>query len=165
MSDEAQLTSVVVTLDDERSCTKAVRALRRQYPTATDMPIFVRAVNEQHRRKLASSSATALETGPEESALMLGGALLASLGTPKQEQRALDAEHAILVVQAALERLRTSTRLCSAAFRCIHRIRAPLVLARTRSYSRDATSARHVAAPPPRWCAIIMVGSRSRLHN
>jgi len=92
MSDEAQLTSVVVTLDDERSCTKAVRALRRQYPTATDMPIFVRAVNEQHRRKLAASSATALETGPEESALMLGGALLASLGTPKQEQRALDAE-------------------------------------------------------------------------
>mmetsp|Transcript_49405 Transcript_49405/g.164932 ORF Transcript_49405/g.164932 Transcript_49405/m.164932 type:complete len:613 (+) Transcript_49405:704-2542(+) len=85
MSDEAQLTSVVVTLDDERACTKAVRALRRQYPTATDMPIFVRAVNEQHRRKLASSSATALETGPEESALMLGGALLASLGTPKQE--------------------------------------------------------------------------------
>jgi len=85
MSDEAQLTSVVVTLDDERSCTKAVRALRRQYPTATDMPIFVRAVNEQHRRKLAASSATALETGPEESALMLGGALLASLGTPKQE--------------------------------------------------------------------------------
>ncbi|EOD09331.1 hypothetical protein EMIHUDRAFT_452909 [Emiliania huxleyi CCMP1516] len=93
MSDEAQLTSVVVTLDDERSCTKAVRALRRQYPTATDMPIFVRAVNEQHRRKLAASSATALETGPEESALMLGGALLASLGTPKQEQRALDAEY------------------------------------------------------------------------
>ena len=85
MSDEAQLTSVVVTLDDERSCTKAVRALRREYPTATDMPIFVRAVNEKHRRKMAASSATALETGPEESALMLGGALLASLGTPKQE--------------------------------------------------------------------------------
>ena len=31
--------------------------------------------------------ATALETGPEESALMLGGALLSSMGIPKEEVR------------------------------------------------------------------------------
>jgi hypothetical protein len=47
MSHEEDITSVVVTLDDERDCTRAVRALRRQYPTAKDMPIFVRAVDEQ----------------------------------------------------------------------------------------------------------------------
>eukprot|EP00967_Tisochrysis_lutea_P098556 scaffold145645_cov32-Tisochrysis_lutea.AAC.3 len=47
MSHEEDITSVVVTLDNERDCTRAVRALRRQYPTAKDMPIFVRAVDEQ----------------------------------------------------------------------------------------------------------------------
>jgi len=56
MSHEEDITSVVVTLDNERDCTRAVRALRRQYPTARDMPIFVRAVDEQHRRKLAASA-------------------------------------------------------------------------------------------------------------
>jgi len=85
MSHEEDITSVVVTLDDERDCTRAVRALRRLYPTAKDMPIFVRAVDEQHRRKLSASAATALEAGPEESALMLGGAVLSSLGCPREE--------------------------------------------------------------------------------
>ena len=68
--------AVVVTLDSERDCTKAVRALRRQYPTADKLPIFVRAVDEKHRRTLAREGATALETGPQESALTLGFAYL-----------------------------------------------------------------------------------------
>ena len=63
-------------LDSERDCTKAVRALRRQYPTADKLPIFVRAVDEKHRRTLAREGATALETGPQESALTLGFAYL-----------------------------------------------------------------------------------------
>lgn len=80
-----KIDAVVVTLDSERDCTKTVRALRRQYPTAKELPIFVRAVDEKHRRTLSSAGATALETGPQESALMLGGALLSSLGAPKEE--------------------------------------------------------------------------------
>jgi len=79
------IAAVVVTLDNERDCTRAVRALRREYPTVSELPIFVRAADEKHRRKLASAGATALETGPQESALMLGGALLSTLGMPKQE--------------------------------------------------------------------------------
>ena len=41
--------------------------------------------DEKHRRKLASAGATALETGPQESALLLGGALLSSMGMPAEE--------------------------------------------------------------------------------
>ena len=59
-----------------------MRALKRLYP---EMPIFVRATDEKHRRKLASAGATALETGPQESALLLGGALLSSMGMPAEE--------------------------------------------------------------------------------
>jgi hypothetical protein len=58
----------------ERDCTKAVRALRREY-TTSELPIFVRAHGEQHKRKLMASGATALEVGPQESALLLGGGI------------------------------------------------------------------------------------------
>ena len=81
---EANISSVVVTLDTERDCTMAVRALRRLY-TPQEMPIFVRAHGDKHRRKLMSSGATAVETGPQESALLLGGALLSSFGFPREE--------------------------------------------------------------------------------
>ena len=67
-----------------------MRAPRRQYPSQAELPIFVRANDEKHRRKLAASGATALETGPEESALMLGGALLGALGLPDKEVCALN---------------------------------------------------------------------------
>jgi len=82
---EANISSVVVTLDTERDCTKAVRALRRMYPTSSELPIFVRAHGDKHRRKLMASGATALETGPQESALLLGGALLTSMNVPQEE--------------------------------------------------------------------------------
>jgi len=62
-----------------------VRALRRQYPEVSDLPIFVRAADEKHRRKLASSGAIALDSGPQESALLLGGALLSGLGFAQEE--------------------------------------------------------------------------------
>ena len=82
---KANISSVVVALDSERDCTKAVRALRRLYPKPKDMPIFVRANDERHRRKLVASGAAALETGPQESALLLGGALLSTIGFPQEE--------------------------------------------------------------------------------
>ncbi len=82
---EANISSVVVTLDTERDCTKAVRALRRMYPSSEELPIFVRAHGDQHRRKLMASGATALETGPQESALLLGGAILTSMNVPQEE--------------------------------------------------------------------------------
>ena len=82
---EADISSVVVTLDTERDCTKSVRALRRLYPNPGEMPIFVRAYGTQHRRKLMAVGATALETGPQESALLLGGAILTSMGVPQEE--------------------------------------------------------------------------------
>jgi hypothetical protein len=81
----ADISGVVVALDKPADCTKAVRALRRLYPTVDSMPIFVRANDEKHRRKLAASGATALETGPQESALLLGGAVLSRVGLPKEE--------------------------------------------------------------------------------
>ena len=77
-----RITAVVIALDNERMTTGSVRALKRLYP---EMPIFVRATDEKHRRKLASAGATALETGPQESALLLGGALLSSMGMPAEE--------------------------------------------------------------------------------
>ena len=49
---KASLKGIVVALDNERDCTKAVRALRREYPTVGEMPIFVRATDEKHRRKV-----------------------------------------------------------------------------------------------------------------
>jgi len=79
---DSRITAVVVALDNERMTTGSVRALKRLYP---EMPIFVRATDEKHRRKLASAGATALETGPQESALLLGGALLSSMGMPAEE--------------------------------------------------------------------------------
>ena len=84
---KADISGVVVALDKPADCTKAVRALRRLYPRdgPIDMPIFVRASDEKHRRKLAASGATALETGPQESALLLGGAVLNKLGLPQEE--------------------------------------------------------------------------------
>ncbi len=65
--------------------TSAVRALRRLYPNFKEMPIFARAVDEKHRRKLATAGSIALETGPQELALLLGGSLLNSLGFPREE--------------------------------------------------------------------------------
>lgn len=79
---DSRITAVVIALDNERMTTGSVRALKRLYP---EMPIFVRATDEKHRRKLASAGATALETGPQESALLLGGALLSSMGMPAEE--------------------------------------------------------------------------------
>ena len=81
---EKAASAIVITLDSEKDCTTAVRALRRQY-VENELPIFVRAMNEKHRRKLASSGATALETGPQESALLLGGAVLTEVGVPTSE--------------------------------------------------------------------------------
>lgn len=82
---ENKMSAVVIALDLEKDVTRAVRALRRQFPTVKEMPIFVRATDEKHRRKLASAGAIALDTGPQESALLLGGALLSRLGFPQDE--------------------------------------------------------------------------------
>jgi len=81
----ADISGVVVALDKPSDCTKAVRALRRLYPTSSEMPIFVRAHDDKHRRKLKAAGATALETGPQESALLLGGAVLKQVGLPAEE--------------------------------------------------------------------------------
>jgi CPA2 family monovalent cation:H+ antiporter-2 len=86
---KAEISGVVVALDQERDCTRCVRSLRRLYPTVDEMPIYVRATDEKSRRKFAASGAIALETGPQESALLLGGALLSGLGLPREEVLAL----------------------------------------------------------------------------
>ena len=80
--EKAKISSVVIALDSEKDCTQAVISLKRLYPS---MPIFVRASDERHRRRLSKAGATALETGPQESALLLGGALLSSMGMPTDE--------------------------------------------------------------------------------
>lgn len=59
--------------------------VRRLYPTVSEMKIFVRAVDKKHAGLLTASGAIALETGPMYSSLMLGGAILSSLGMPQDE--------------------------------------------------------------------------------
>jgi len=69
--------AVVVALDKPSDCLKVVKGLRRDYP---DLPIFVRASDEKNRQMLAQEQAKGIVTGPQESALLLGAAVLKSTG-------------------------------------------------------------------------------------
>jgi len=78
--------AVVVTLDDKQGASKAVNALRREYPT---IQIFVRAKDAKHQKMLQLGGATAIVPELLESSLLLGGAVLLSYGTPIEEVNSL----------------------------------------------------------------------------
>mmetsp|Transcript_4018 Transcript_4018/g.14920 ORF Transcript_4018/g.14920 Transcript_4018/m.14920 type:complete len:230 (+) Transcript_4018:962-1651(+) len=78
--------AVVVTLDDKDGASKAVNALRREYPS---IQIFVRAKDAKHQKMLQLGGATAIVPELLESSLLLGGAVLLSYGTPIEEVNSL----------------------------------------------------------------------------
>lgn len=78
--------AVVVTLDDKHGASKAVNALRREYP---NIQIFVRAKDAKHQKMLQLGGATAIVPELLESSLLLGGAVLLSYGTPIEEVNSL----------------------------------------------------------------------------
>jgi len=78
--------AVVVTLDDKDGASRAVNALRREYP---NIQIFVRAKDAKHQKMLQLGGATAIVPELLESSLLLGGAVLLSYGTPIEEVNSL----------------------------------------------------------------------------
>jgi len=78
--------AVVVTLDDKDGASKAVNAIRREYP---NIQIFVRAKDAKHQKMLQLGGATAIVPELLESSLLLGGAVLLSYGTPIEEVNSL----------------------------------------------------------------------------
>nr|UXY87297.1 potassium:hydrogen antiporter 1 [Cryptomonas sp.] len=78
--------AVVVTLGDRDSASKAVNAIRREYP---NIQIFVRAKDAKHQKMLQLGGATAIVPELLESSLLLGGAVLLSYGTPIEEVNSL----------------------------------------------------------------------------
>lgn len=78
--------AVVVTLEDKHGASKAVNALRREYP---NIQIFVRAKDAKHQKMLQLGGATAIVPELLESSLLLGGAVLLSYGTPIEEVNSL----------------------------------------------------------------------------
>jgi len=78
--------AVVVTLDDKDGASRAVNAIRREYP---NIQIFVRAKDAKHQKMLQLGGATAIVPELLESSLLLGGAVLLSYGTPIGEVNSL----------------------------------------------------------------------------
>jgi len=78
--------AVVVTLDDKDGASRAVNAIRREYP---NIQIFVRAKDAKHQKMLQLGGATAIVPELLESSLLLGGAVLLSYGTPIEEVNSL----------------------------------------------------------------------------
>jgi monovalent cation:proton antiporter-2 (CPA2) family protein len=78
--------AIVVTLDDKDGASRAVNALRREYPT---VQIFVRAKDAKHQKMLQLGGATAIVPELLESSLLLGGAVLLSYGTTIEEVNSL----------------------------------------------------------------------------
>mmetsp|Transcript_31700 Transcript_31700/g.75327 ORF Transcript_31700/g.75327 Transcript_31700/m.75327 type:complete len:718 (-) Transcript_31700:1030-3183(-) len=78
--------AIVVTLDDKDGASRAVNALRREYPS---VQIFVRAKDAKHQKMLQLGGATAIVPELLESSLLLGGAVLLSYGTTIEEVNSL----------------------------------------------------------------------------
>ena len=78
----ARAKTAVITLDHQGIASKAVAALRDNYP---DLPIYVRARNKQHMRHLEEVGATAVVSEAAESSLQLGSIVLNSLDVSADE--------------------------------------------------------------------------------
>jgi len=78
--------SIVVTLDDPDASLRAVTSLVHDFPSVT---VFCRARDARQQRLLQMAGATAIVPELLEASLLLGGAVLASYGTPVEEVNAL----------------------------------------------------------------------------
>ncbi|CAM9821813.1 unnamed protein product [Chrysoparadoxa australica] len=83
--------AVICTLSDIKGANKAVISIRREYP---DIPVFARAKNPQHQKRLQGTLdvVAMVPTLPEDSILVslpFGGAVLRSLGLPSDEVNVL----------------------------------------------------------------------------
>lgn len=74
--------SIVVTIDQANTASRIVTALRAYYP---DLPIYVRARDQQHRRSLEKLGASDVVSEAAESSLQLGGIVLNNLGISADE--------------------------------------------------------------------------------
>jgi len=72
----ARARAVVVTIDQAKTASAVVSALRGQYP---DLPIYVRARDRQHMARLEQAGATEVVSEAAESSLQLGSIVLTSL--------------------------------------------------------------------------------------
>ena len=73
----ANARAVVVTLDDPTAARAVLRTVRKELP---DIPIIVRARDHGHVRSLVAEGATAVMPETTESSLLLGKAVLGTLG-------------------------------------------------------------------------------------
>jgi CPA2 family monovalent cation:H+ antiporter-2 len=74
--------TAVITLDNHETASRTVAALRGHHP---DLPIYVRARDRQHMRRLENVGATAVVSEAAESSLQLGSIVLASLDVSADE--------------------------------------------------------------------------------
>lgn len=72
----------IITLDKQDIASKAVKALRENYP---DLPIYVRAKDRRHMQHLEEVGATAVVSEAAESSLQLGSIVLTSLDVSADE--------------------------------------------------------------------------------
>ncbi len=72
----ARAKAVVVTIDQAKTASTVVSALRGQFP---DLPIYVRARDRQHMARLEQAGATEVVSEAAESSLQLGSIVLTSL--------------------------------------------------------------------------------------
>lgn len=77
---------VVITLDHASAASRIVTALRARY---ADLPIYVRARDQQHVRGLEAIGASEVVSEAAESSLQLGGIVLKSLGVSVDEVTSL----------------------------------------------------------------------------
>ena len=87
--------AVVITLDDPSTARAVLRALRRELP---DLPIIVRARDHVHVGRFVGDGATAVLPETTESSLLLGRAVLGSLGETDTR-----IEHAVGCVRRSLD--------------------------------------------------------------
>lgn len=87
----------VVTMDSAAAAERIVTAVRAARP---DLPIFARARDTQHARRLLAAGATRAVPETVEASLQLGEALLAGAGLPE------DAAHAVVELRRSEERER-----------------------------------------------------------
>ena len=78
--------AAVITLDDPEASAAAVHALRQIRP---DLPIIVRAHDREHLDELAGAGATHIVPEMTESSLLLGSAVLKTLGATDEEAQEL----------------------------------------------------------------------------
>jgi CPA2 family monovalent cation:H+ antiporter-2 len=92
-------TALLVTIDDWKATERIVRNVRRQWP---ELPVYVRARDQLHAKKLIALGANDAVPEPLEGSLQLGLRLLSGIGMPEEiSLEVIDIER-----QAAMDEIR-----------------------------------------------------------